>query len=78
MWSSPLLRVEAGAEQVQRPDRVTGVDIRLLFDHVPAVADPERGGPYPHPPRQVQPSADFADGRVDQFEIGRVAEPGGP
>lgn len=67
---------EARAQQVERVDGLGGVGKGVLFDDMPPVADPERRGPHPQPPRKMQSPADLADGGVEDLEVLSVTEPG--
>ncbi|MDX6411709.1 MAG: hypothetical protein QOE91_1225 [Gaiellaceae bacterium] len=70
-----LFCMEAGAQQVERLDRVARVGVGLLLDDVPTISDVEGRRAYSQSPRQMQPSANFADRGIDQLELLCIAEP---
>src|SRR5690348_14535530 len=69
------LRMEPGAQDVQGLDGLRGVDVGLLFDDVPTVADVEGGGPKAQAPREMEPASHLTDGGVDELELVGLAEP---
>src|SRR4051812_21265968 len=72
--SAAVVELEAGAQQVDRLDPISDLQVRLLLDDVEAVVA-AWDGPEAESPRDVHASADLANGAVEDLEVLGTAEP---